>query len=125
MAKTALKKTDSEAKPKKARAPKVRRKKTAAEGTAATVAKACKVASCKREYRAKGYCASHYREWRNGKFGMARYKACSDMMCFKPMATNRHGFCEEHYQNYYVKGMEQAKVAAEAAPAKDEQKAAG
>lgn len=65
----------------------------------------CKLESCKREYKAKGYCKTHYREWRHGKFGNARYTACSDIGCFKPMATNRFGYCETHYQAYYVKGL--------------------
>lgn len=78
--------------------------------------KHCKVASCKRGYRAKGYCTSHYREWRHGKFGVARYKTCSDFECRKPMAKNRHGYCEDHFQNYYVKGLEVHK-APTAAPA--------
>jgi hypothetical protein len=85
--------------------------------------RACKIKSCKREYRAKGYCAMHYKKWRKGAFGRARYKTCGDVTCFKPMAMNRHGYCEEHFQNYYVKGMEVVRVPA-AAPA-EEEKAAG
>lgn len=82
--------------------------------------KACKIENCKAEYKAKGYCKKHYKAWRHGAYGMARYKTCGDLSCFKPMSLNRHGFCEEHYQNYYVKGMEQAK-ATPAAP-KEESK---
>ena len=67
----------------------------------------CKVTSCKRRYRAKGYCVAHYKMWRHGKFGRARYKICKDeSICLKPAAGNRHGYCEDHFQNYYVKGME-------------------
>ncbi len=80
-------------------------------------AKTCKMKSCKRGYRAKGYCVSHYREWRNGKFGIARYKVCSNSECKKPQGVNRHGYCEAHFQNYYVKGIEEAKPAPVAAPA--------
>lgn len=76
--------------------------------------KSCRIENCKGEYKAKGYCKPHYKEWRHGKYGKTRYTACSDFGCTKPMATNRFGFCEEHYQNYYVKGMEQAKVVAPA-----------
>jgi len=90
--------------------------------------KSCQVKACKRTYRAKGYCNSHYREWRNGKFGIARYKTCKDMDCKKPIRMNGHGYCETHFQNYYVKGVEVVKAApaekAAAAPAAKEEKAA-
>lgn len=86
--------------------------------------KCCKIKSCKREYRAKGYCRMHYKKWRRGEYGMARYKTCKDFECRKPMAQNRHGYCEDHFQNYYVKGMEVHKVVAPAAPAKEEKPAA-
>src|SRR5438128_2061144 len=72
-------------------------------------AQSCQVAKCHREYRAKGYCKFHYKLWRQDKYGTARYKICSDTGCLKPMATTRHGYCEDHYQNYYVKGLETAK----------------
>ena len=89
-------------------------KKTTAAATTAENAhlpgQSCKMASCKREYRAKGYCATHYRMWRQGKFGRARFKTCKDFGCVRPMGMNRHGFCEEHFTNYYVKGMEQSKI---------------
>ena len=69
--------------------------------------KKCKMTKCKREYKAKGYCKAHYKQWRQGKFGVARYKTCNDISgCRKPMAMNRHGYCEEHFQAYYVKGVE-------------------
>ncbi|MBI3296200.1 MAG: vegetative protein [Deltaproteobacteria bacterium] len=83
--------------------------------------KTCSITGCKRRYKAKSYCASHYREWRHGKFGSRRYKTCRDKTCFLPATMNRHGFCENHFQNYYVKGIEQAK---EAAPAKTDAKPA-
>jgi hypothetical protein len=125
MAKTAQKKTASETKAKKTqtkKAPSPKKKKVVvAEAETVGVGnrrvdKVCKIASCKRGYKAKGYCKFHYKEWRHGKFGVARYKPCKDMNCFKPMALNRHGFCEEHFQNYYVKGVEQAKAPAPAKP---------
>ena len=90
-----------------------------------TSEKACQVASCKREYRAKGYCNAHYRKWRQGAFGLARYKTCGAMDCRKPMVMNRHGYCEDHYQNYYVKGLEVAKAAPAAKPSAEKQEAAG
>lgn len=73
----------------------------------------CKIKGCKREYRAKGYCVAHYRKWRQGEYGVARYKTCSSMDCRKPAVLNKHGLCEEHFQSYYVKG-EKAAVAAPA-----------
>ena len=84
----------------------------------------CKIQSCKRAYRAKGYCGFHYKEWRHGKFGVARYKPCKDNGCFKPMGLSRHGYCEEHFQSYYVKGVEHAKAPAPAPAAKPAEKAA-
>lgn len=78
----------------------------------------CEVKGCKRAYRAKGYCNAHYRKWRQGEYGHRRYTACSSSSCFKPQAKNRHGYCEEHYQSYYVKGMAVAKPVEEAKPAK-------
>jgi len=102
------------------------KKKTVETKAVARAEHSCKVKSCKRTYRAKGYCTSHYREWRNGKFGLARYKTCKDMDCRKPIAMNRHGYCETHFQNYYVKGVEVVKAPAAApanAPAAKEEKA--
>lgn len=78
--------------------------------------KSCQVGGCKRSYKAKGYCKAHYRQWRHGKFAKARFTRCHDYGCNKPMAMNRHGFCESHFQDFYVKGMEQHH--APAAPAK-------
>ncbi len=88
-------------------------------------AKSCSAQGCKREYRAKGYCNNHYRQWRHGKFAKARYKACHDYGCHKPMGLNRHGLCEDHYQNIYVKGLEatHAPAAPAAAPKKEEKTA--
>lgn len=88
-------------------------------------ARPCRVTSCKREYRAKGYCKAHYKQWRQGKFGVARYKTCNDNSdCRKPMALNRHGYCEAHFQNYYVKGMEVTHAPKVEAPKKEEKVAA-
>lgn len=96
-------------------------KKKAHAAEAKPKEKHCQIKSCKREYRAKGYCRVHYKKWRQGEYGVARYKTCKDMDCRKAMAKNRHGYCEDHFQNYYVKGMEVAKTAA---PAKPEEKKA-
>lgn len=81
--------------------------------------KPCSVQGCKREYRAKGYCRTHYKQWRHGAFGKKRYTACGDYNCFRPQGLNRHGFCEPHFQDYYVKGLEQAHAPA---PTKEETK---
>lgn len=70
---------------------------------------ACKIKSCKRPYRARGYCGVHYRKWRHGEYGKARYRVCSDEGCRKPAVMNRHGFCEEHYQSYFIKGVAPAR----------------
>jgi len=84
----------------------------------------CKIKGCKRAYRAKGYCHTHYTQWRHGKYGMGRYKICRTMDCRKPKGLNRHGFCEDHYQSVYVKGEKTAKPEAAAPPAPKEEKAA-
>ena len=92
------------------KAPKKARKKTAValagqeKGQGKSQEK-CKVGSCKRTYRAKGYCKAHYKKWRHGEYGKKRYKTCSEHDCRKPMATGRFGYCEDHFQNYYVKGI--------------------
>lgn len=93
---------------------KVAKAATAKTETTAKVIECCKIKGCKREYRAKGYCTAHYRKWRQGEYGVARYKTCHSSECRKPMGLNRHGFCEEHFQKYYVKG-EATPVAAPAA----------
>jgi len=80
----------------------------------------CEVKGCKREYRAKGYCGTHYKKWRQGEYGHRRYTACSSTTCNKPQNKNRHGYCEEHYQSYFVKGVAVAKEEAPAKPAKAE-----
>ncbi len=87
--------------------------------------KACKVSSCKKEYRAKGYCKAHYKKWRQGTFGIARYKTCGSLDCRKPMLMNRHGYCEDHYQSYYVKGIEVARAAPAQKPAAEKKEATG
>jgi hypothetical protein len=98
-------------------------KKVAAKAKSAE--QSCKVASCKREYKAKGYCKAHYKKWRQGAFGLARYKTCGSLDCKKPMGTNRHGYCEEHFQNYYVKGVAVAKAPVAEKPATEKKEAAG
>jgi len=56
----------------------------------------CRIEGCKRPYRAKGYCNVHYKKWRRGELGKARYKTCSEEGC--RAKVYRWGLCEEHYQ---------------------------
>ena len=74
----------------------------------------CKIKKCKRPYRAKGYCASHYNQWRQGKLPKARYQTCNfgvkklkrgeKKECLKPVF--RKGLCEEHYSSKFTKKKE-------------------
>lgn len=112
--------TTTAPKAKKAAAP----KKVKAETKGRCGGKTCRIENCKGEYKAKGYCRTHYKAWRHGKYGQARFKQCGDASCAKPMTVNRHGLCEEHFQNYFVKGMAQAKPAPAAAEKKEEKKEA-
>lgn len=105
-----------------ARAKKVAKASAKAAPTAAV--EACKIAKCKREYRAKGYCNVHYKKWKQGEFGLARYKTCKSPECRKPIVQNRHGFCEDHFQSIYVKGVAAPKPAAPAKEAKESKEAA-
>ena len=69
------------------------------------VKKTCKMKSCKRPYRAKGYCTTHYQEWRKGGLPKPRYDTCNfgvkklkrgeKKECLK--RVSRSGLCEEHY----------------------------
>lgn len=103
-AKQAEKKADDKVVSSRAKAPKKAKKKI----EVAAKEKSCKIASCKREYRAKGYCRVHYKKWRQGEYGKARFKPCKEHECRKPIGKGRFGFCEDHYQAYYVKGVERA-----------------
>lgn len=69
----------------------------------------CQVKGCKNEYRAKGYCATHYRMWKEGAFGKARYEKCSKEGCTKAMS--KEGLCETHFNE------KRGKAGAAAAPA--------
>ena len=72
----------------------------------------CKLDSCDKDVRGKGYCERHYREWRRGKLGKARYKSCNAEGCTKP--GRRRRLCDEHYQSTYKSAS--SKEAAEATP---------
>lgn len=131
MGKKPAAKSEEQAKTTKAKSVRASESRSSDKATKKVVAKSnpteksCKVTSCKREYRAKGYCKAHYKKWRQGTFGLARYKTCGALDCRKPMVMNRHGYCEDHFQNYYVKGMEVAKAAAAEKPATEKKEAAG
>ena len=58
--------------------------------------KKCKIEGCKGTYRAKGYCQRHYKKWRHGEYGGARYKTCKQEGCLKPVVAR--ALCEEHYK---------------------------
>lgn len=75
----------------------------------------CKVENCKRPYRAKGYCTVHYKKWRNGEFGKARYKTCKNEGCHKPMKAG--GMCAEHHEAWVASRKGTASAAAASAPA--------
>ncbi len=78
--------------------------------------KKCKIKDCKRPYRAKGYCNVHYKKWRHGEFGLARYKICKNEGCHKPM--KRFGMCAEHFEAWSKSRQAAASITpAEAAPA--------
>ena len=81
--------------------------------TARKKERACQVQGCKNEYRAKGYCDEHYREWKSGAFGRSRYESCAKEGCNKPMT--KEGLCETHWKEKRKPG-EGAAAAAPAAP---------
>ena len=55
----------------------------------------CKFENCAREASGKGYCARHYKQWRQGKLPKGRYKICTAEGCRKPRAAVGSK-CEEH-----------------------------
>lgn len=57
----------------------------------------CSVEGCKGPYRAKGYCARHFKQWRRGEMPKRpRYKCCVEEGCRKP--RGRWGLCTDHFQ---------------------------
>lgn len=74
----------------------------------------CKIKDCKRPYRAKGYCNVHYKKWRQGEYGKARYKTCGNEGCRKPL--HRFGMCAEHFEAW-TKSRQAAVAVESAAPA--------
>ena len=79
--------------------------------TVATQERKCKIEGCKRPYRAKGYCTTHYQQWRRGTLPKARFKTCNfgvnklkrgeKKECLK--AIFHSGLCEEHYKAKFGK----------------------
>ncbi|MCB0403299.1 MAG: hypothetical protein KDD51_00840 [Bdellovibrionales bacterium] len=106
-------KEKAEKKPKKSEAPAKKPKKAAAKHKKKEKIRACKIEGCKQSYRAKGYCRKHYRKWRHGEYGKVRYRACKENECHRPTVINRHGYCEEHYIQHYVKKIASAPPVAE------------
>lgn len=54
----------------------------------------CKLEGCEKGAVGKGYCARHYRMWRQGALPKARYKICAHEGCRKPRQVRAK--CEEH-----------------------------
>jgi hypothetical protein len=71
----------------------------------------CKVDGCEKDVRGKGYCDRHYRAWRKGKLGKARYRSCNTGGCSRP--ATRRGLCSEHFASAYAKA-KAAEAASEA-----------
>jgi hypothetical protein len=81
-------------------------------------AKKCKVEGCKRPYRAKGYCVTHYKKWRRGEMGDARFRRCFAKECKEKEAAR--GLCQKHLDEKYggkKTAVPEAVPAAPAAPA--------
>ena len=55
----------------------------------------CKHEACEKEVVGKGYCARHYKAWRNGELPKGRYKICTHEACRKPRMA-QGSKCEEH-----------------------------
>ncbi len=91
-------------------------KETAEVKEVKEVKKTCKMKGCKRPYRAKGYCTTHYQQWRTGGLPKARYDTCNHGVkklkhgekkeCLKRVF--RAGLCEEHYNAAHKKNTEGA-----------------
>jgi hypothetical protein len=54
----------------------------------------CKLDGCENPAMGKGYCARHYKQWRQGTLPKARYKTCTHEACRKPRSVGSK--CEEH-----------------------------
>jgi len=54
----------------------------------------CKFEGCSSAVVGKGYCARHYKRWRQGALPKGRYKICTAEGCRKPRAVGSK--CQEH-----------------------------
>lgn len=81
---------------------KVQHKHSRAAAKKARKEHVCSVEGCKSPYRAKGYCATHYRVWRKGVFGKSRFILCSKAECKKPAELGKKGLCETHYKEWWT-----------------------
>jgi hypothetical protein len=62
----------------------------------------CKLEGCSTAVVGKGYCARHYKQWRQGALPKARYKICTAEACRKPRAVGSK--CEEHRKDKATSG---------------------
>jgi hypothetical protein len=76
----------------------------------------CKAEGCDKDVRGKGYCERHYRAWRRGKMGKARYTSCNAEGCRKP--GTRRSLCPEHFLSTFGKA-KPAEGASGEAPAEE------
>ena len=61
----------------------------------------CKAEGCEKDVKGKGYCERHYRAWRRGKMGKARYTPCRVDGCTEP--ATRRSFCPAHFESTHSK----------------------
>jgi len=54
----------------------------------------CKFEGCSGAVTGRGYCARHYKRWRQGALPKGRYKICTAEGCRKPRASGSK--CAEH-----------------------------
>ncbi|MBU6281247.1 vegetative protein, partial [bacterium] len=54
----------------------------------------CKAEGCSKDVVGKGYCAVHYKKWRQGTLPKARYATCKHEGCRKKQVAFAR--CEEH-----------------------------
>jgi hypothetical protein len=62
----------------------------------------CKFEGCSSDVVGKGYCAKHYKQWRQGALPKGRYKICTAEACRKPRATGSK--CVEHTKTKAASG---------------------
>jgi len=69
----------------------------------------CRIEGCSRPVRAKGYCRVHYKKWRGGEYGNARYKTCKVEGCTKPRFQK--AYCEDHFKSEFLKKVSEESAA--------------